>query len=236
MQGRHSLEQIARRFESLGGGSSGGWGFGCEFGFFQRHAGIEPLGLLRWASIDVEDLIKALDTEFSALNDLRALEMREHTGRDWGFVNTVHNIRWDHSNLPRSKITSEHAKHSLFRQLNFLKEKLLRDLKTAEKLFVYRVFDHVLTVGVLRRLARAVNRYGDNTLLYVTHSTSGHPPFSVEKVEKGLMIGYIDYFAPRFGGLDYNNYGWEAVCRAADELDSALPVEPIGESKALEST
>ena len=51
-----AVSEIAMRFESLGGGglNENGWAFGCEFGYFQRHAGVEPLGLLRWASIAPE--------------------------------------------------------------------------------------------------------------------------------------------------------------------------------------
>ena len=43
------LDAVASNFESLGGWQLlqlTRWAFGCEFGFFQRQAGIEPMGLL----------------------------------------------------------------------------------------------------------------------------------------------------------------------------------------------
>ena len=60
---RFTSADVASRFESLGGGSGseGAWSLGCEFAFFQRHAGIEPAGLLRWASIGPASLAAALE-------------------------------------------------------------------------------------------------------------------------------------------------------------------------------
>ena len=48
-----SAKTIAEQFESLGGGSLNlnGWGFGCEFGYWQRSLHLEPLGRLPFTAV-----------------------------------------------------------------------------------------------------------------------------------------------------------------------------------------
>ena len=51
---------LVNHFESLGRG--------CEFGFLQRRAGAEPMGLLRFASMPLEGLIRGLQTQFAGID------------------------------------------------------------------------------------------------------------------------------------------------------------------------
>ena len=81
------------------------------------------------------------------------------------------------------------------RRLKFLSQKLIADLKSGEKIFVYKITARSLTRTELAGLRAAMARYGDNTLLYVSYADPDHPDGSVELVEPGLIIGYIDRFA-----------------------------------------
>src|SRR5437016_5768301 len=58
--------RIIAEFESLGDN--------CEFGFVQRHHGLEPGGLLRWASSNFDGLVHALECRFTGLYQLDDLE------------------------------------------------------------------------------------------------------------------------------------------------------------------
>src|SRR5271157_2790486 len=95
--------ELAALFESLGGGSlnANGWAFGCEFGFWQRSLGVEPLGLLRWASIAPNDLLRGLDSGFAGVDDIADIEAREHTGSDWGITQRKYGMYLDHSGMNR---------------------------------------------------------------------------------------------------------------------------------------
>jgi hypothetical protein len=218
-RGRRELStaEVALRFESLGGGgmNSDGWGFGCEFGFFQRHSGVEPLGLLRWASIPPDELIRALQRRFEGIDDPAQLELVEHSGRDWGVVHRLWKARFDHSGLDRDEIGREEALRRVVRSFVLLRRKLLEDLAAAEKIFVYRCYDHVLSDATLDRLVAALGSYGDATLLYVAEAAAGDAPLTVERRGPRLLYGRIDRFAPQNHQLIYNDSGWEAVCRAA---------------------
>jgi len=208
---------VAMRFESLGGGglNENGWAFGCEFGYWQRSLRLEPLGLLRWASIGPQNLRRGLETGFLGVEDPKALRLREHTGRDWGATQMTFGMQLDHTNMDRAEVSQENATERVAKGLGFLRLKLLADLAEGEKLFVYRTFDHTLDDEMQVALANAVHRYGKSTLLYVQVETQDHPAFSAVRKDPNLIVGYIDHFAPREGRLDYNAVGWEAVCRAA---------------------
>ena len=82
------IASVLERFESLGGGSDtrGGWAYGCEFGIFQRHRGVEPLGLLRWASIAIEDLTNGIAESFSGFDDVSTLNVTDEFGWDWALI------------------------------------------------------------------------------------------------------------------------------------------------------
>jgi hypothetical protein len=213
--------EVAMQFESLGGGSlnPNGWAFGCEFGFWQRSLGLEPLGLLRWASISAENLLLGLEAGFQGVDDENELEVREHTGDDWGATQITYGIHLDHSHLNRLSVTREAAKFQISRNLRFLRRKLIEDLKSAEKMFVFRTYDHDLEYGLQRALAMAISKYNESGILfYVQLAPRGSPVFSATRTSPNLIVGYIDHFAPRNGKLIYNPHGWEQVCRAALEL------------------
>jgi hypothetical protein len=205
-------QDLALRFESLGGGSLRRGGFGCEFGFFQRDCGAEPIGLLRWASINPDNLIAALETRFRGITDPANLRLeRAHGWPEWKVTNVTYRVKFDHSGLNPDAVSEDEARSIVCRRLDFLARKLIVDLESGEKTFVYRVEDGVM--DRVEALAAAINAYGRNALLYVQIGSS----FGVDRVHPGLMVGRIDRFAPHpeTGQVKFNHGGWERVCRAA---------------------
>jgi tetratricopeptide (TPR) repeat protein len=206
---------IAAQFESLGGGTAveGAWGFGCEFGFFQRGANIEPIGLLRWASIAPTSLAAALEARFAGIDTPADLTIRASIGDFWGFAQNRYGIAADHTGLSIASMSAEEAQRRVCRHLGFLSRKLISDLENDEKIFVYRVINHEISEGLLDRLAQAVASYGRNRFLFVRQTPENKRRFTVEVVRPGFMIGYIDRFASDERGA--NLEGWEIICRAA---------------------
>ncbi len=224
---RLPLPELVLHFESLGGGGklNDNWGFGCEFGFFQREHGQEPLGLLRWASISPEDLIRALDAGFDTVGQQANTEITLDTNfSDWGCVDIKFNIRIDHTGLSRKEVSRLEARSIMCRRLVFLARKLVADLQAGQKIFVYRLIDRVIDLDAIRALAHSVNQFGDNALLFAALADEVHPPFSVTQVHRGLMIGYLDHFKVRDGKfLDWNHAGWGELCQNVFSLRSAIP-------------
>lgn len=206
--------EVAARFESLGGGglNANGWVFGCEFGFFQRHHGVDPLGLLRWTSIAPVDLLRGLLCRFKGVEDEAAIEMREHTDWDWGITQRTYRMYLDHSGMRRTEISRDEAARRIARSLGRLRERFIEDLAVGEKLFVYRTYDHTLPESALEALSSVLRRRGRGTLCYVQAADADHPAFTAERRNESLIVGRIDWFAPQKGEMNYS--GWEAVCRA----------------------
>ena len=208
--------EVVARFESLGGGTAveGAWGLGCEFGFIQRRCGIEPLGLLRWASIAPTSLIAALESRFAGIDEPDHLVV-EPTGEgvDWGFTQKLYGIVNGHSGHSLASVSRPEALRRICQQLRFLSRKLIGDLENDEKIFVYRMIEHEIDDSLLDRLARAVASYGRNRFLFVRKAPDRKRRFSIEVIRPGFMVGYIDRFASDLHGD--NPQGWEVVCRAA---------------------
>jgi tetratricopeptide (TPR) repeat protein len=219
-------EDLARARELLLSFESfGGTHMGCEFGLVQREFGVEPLGLLRWSNIAPDQLARALEAEFEGIGQPENTEFvitrephREYTLHDRRFGLAMHTfISTDQVEYNRM------LKQSLSR-LQYLRQKLIDDLRLGEKIFVYRVPDRVLTRSELKRIRDGMRAYGDNTLLYVRLADSTHPPGTVDHGEQpGLLIGYIDRFHVRPDGVFAapNPAGWQAVCERAYERWSA---------------
>jgi hypothetical protein len=213
---------VAAAFESLGGGGldPSGWALGCEFAFWQRSVGSDSLGLLRWASIKPDNLLKGLQSGFKGVDDEDALHLRDNGDADWAITQMTYDMRIDHSGVDRAGTRMEDARKKLACHLGFLRDKLLEDLRHGDKLFIYRTHDHELEVAFLVQLTEAMRTYGKNTLCYVRHSDLSNRAFTAKRLSDGLIIGYIDHFAispPNFTfpNFMWNPDGWEAVCRAA---------------------
>src|SRR5262249_42571883 len=99
------------------------------------------------------------------------------------------------------------------KRLSFLARKLIADLSSGEKLFVFKITDRHMTDDELIELRRAMRSYGHNTLLYVKLTDSTHSNGSVECVDDGLIIGHIDRFYAGKNGEDlgHNYNAWVPI-------------------------
>ena len=200
-----SLGDLMLSFESLGER--------CDFGAVQRYFGVEPLGLFRFAWIRVECLVAALndrleaigsveDTAFSLYGDETILRMKKYDIIFHTFVEGV------------TKFTPE--KQEVFyqqqrRRLQFLKDKLIRDLEDAEKIWVYGTADFA-SDEEMTRLSKALRAYGPNLLLYVRPERPDRPAGTVEWLGDGLYAGYFSGMADFLGGGQPPFDDWRELC------------------------
>jgi tetratricopeptide (TPR) repeat protein len=216
--------EIAASFESLGGGvvEEGGWAYGCEFGAFQQAAGVEPIGLLRWASIAPTSLAAALEDRFAGIDSPGEVTVHDHGGYDWGYSHTRYKILVNHTNLEVASVSRAEVHRRVCRLLGFLSRKLIADLESDEKFFVYRMIGHEIDGDVLDRLAQAVSSYGQNRFMFVRRTSDTNKHFTVEERQPGFFIGHIDRFSTEADGdpFNHNDQGWEKLCRAALMLPS----------------
>jgi hypothetical protein len=202
-----TIPQIALQFESLGEN--------CEFGLFQRRCDAEPLGLLRFSSTFMRNLIRGIDNGFDGLGEIEDIDPRlegaprkEYMIHEKKFGLVYHTFVYEGQRSVWLMREQESAR------LKFLRRKFMEDLESADKIFVYK-FGSGVTEEEILPLHMALNRYGEATLLWVVPAERDRPAGTVEVVMPGLLKGYIDRFAPDDNAHDFSFDGWLRVCANA---------------------
>lgn len=211
------LAQLLLRFESLGDN--------CEFGLVQRQAGAEPLGLLRFASpyVPIETrlptVVKAIDRGFRGLGELDTVHLKLAENREpREFL--VHETAYQllhHTYMHEGEIDPEELRRKQAQRLGFLRNKLMADLAEGEKIWVWKS-NLSLSYNEVRPLLDLLRRFGPNKLLWVTTADAEHAPGTAERMERDLVRGYVDRFAPYDRATDISFESWYSVCRAAHSL------------------
>jgi hypothetical protein len=214
--------EVAGRFQSLGDN--------CEFGLMQRWAGAEPLDLLRLAGFDApfEDPVRltteAIAAGFEGLGDPAAVvcKLREdYKPRQY----LIWETRWNlhiHPERSEFEITPDALRSQQARVLAFRRRRLLEDLASADRIFVWRA-NIPPPEHEIRGLIAALRRYGPNRLLWVQTATADKPPGHAEDAGDGLIKGYVARLAPRENAADFDLPSWLAVCRGALRVANLPP-------------
>jgi tetratricopeptide (TPR) repeat protein len=208
---------LLMRFEALGEN--------CELGFVQRHFGAEPLGLLRWAGMSNASLIAALDTAFAGVGDPEYTIMGLNPHNHEYYTSDLRYGMNMHTFLHEGEEPQEKIYRSMCRRLLFLKNKLLRDLAAAEKIFVYSSACR-LSEQDLAALVAALRRHGAVTLLHVCPAGGLHQPGEVILLDDGLLVGFL-------GRVGYDGKRWDilfdqwlTICERAVALHTASVHSP----------
>ena len=194
-------------------------GDNCEFGLVQRRLGADPLHLLRFAGINLRDLLLGLNSEFDGLDDPARLSLRlsgEPGEQEFILLHdsyglNAHTFQHEHTADAATVLARSRQKLALQRRM------FLEDLEDAEKIFVLKRNDALALAEVLP-VWSCLRGYGDNTLLYVVAADAGHLPGTVEERAPGLLCGYIDRFAPYEDAHNLFDECWLSICRNAHAL------------------
>jgi hypothetical protein len=221
------VPQIALKFESVGEN--------CEFGLFQRRCDAEPLGLLRFSSTFMRNLIRGIDDGFEGLGEIENIDPRLEGGppREYMIHETKYGLVY-HTFVYEGQRSVWLMREQESARLKFLRRKFIEELRAGEKIFVYR-FAGPISEGEILPLHMALNRYGAATLLWVVLAERDRPAGTVEVLMPGLLKGYIDRFAPVDNAHDLSFEGWMRVCANACVIDrlqrsAAYPI-PAGEPR-----
>jgi hypothetical protein len=209
----HGPGDVLQHFQSAGDD--------CEFGFVQREFGLEPLGLLRFASISIDDLTRGLRAGFDGIGDLNSLDVfvpDNAPNHDYMVRAGLYGLTYHTGVLPLS-ISAEELRMKESARLRRLAEKLLEDIRLGEKIFVIKYKALPVPVQVARLLA-AIRNVGDATVCWVMEARDPTMVGSAEWLLPGLIVGYVDRIdvAPL---QDISLRSWLEVCRAAHRLWAA---------------
>jgi hypothetical protein len=202
-----SIPQIAMQFESIGEN--------CEFGLWQRRCDSEPLGLLRFSSTFMRNLIKGIDSGFEGLGEPDDIEPRLEGGERKEYM--IHEKKYGlvyHTFVYEGQRSIWLMREQESARLKFLRRKFMEELEGTEKIFVYK-FGSAVTEEEVLPLHMALNRRSPTTLLWVVPAERDRLLGTVEVLMPGLLKGYIDRLAPDDNAHDLSFDGWLRVCANA---------------------
>jgi hypothetical protein len=221
-----SIPEIAMQFESVGEN--------CEFGLWQRRCDSEPLGLLRFSSTFMRNLIRGIQTGFEGLGEqedidprLEGAERKEYMIHEKKFGLVYHTFVYEGQRSIWLMREQESAR------LKFLRRKFVEEMDGTDKIFVYKFGGSVTQEEVLP-LHAALNQRSETTLLWVVPAERDRPAGTVEVLMPGLLKGYIDRFAPSDNAHDLSFDGWLKVCvNALALVRLARPAVPVAAGPAV---
>ncbi len=188
-----SIRDLLLAFQSLGGGG----GHGGEFAAFQREYGADPLGLLQWADVLPDELAQALEAEVAGMGepDQSNIFVPADTAPAEYWITDRHYGMTMPCFIRADELPPDQARHEIEKRIRFLRGKLIDDLRSGSKIFVYLHSKRTVTAPELNRLYSALRRYGAPTLLYIRPEDRAHPTGTVVWDRPGLLLGSIDHFS-----------------------------------------
>jgi hypothetical protein len=175
------LRDMMMRFEGLGNN--------CEFGIVQRQAGAEPMGLMRWSNTGPGRLTKMLLTRCAGVGSPEFLRLHLNPDGEYGLADTRYFGM--HTFIYAGEQEEGKLLVSLQRRLKFLSEKLIADLETGEKTFVYKQHTKPITEDEMQSLVAAMRTYGNARLFCVQKPLTPAQDGKVEYRGNGLFVGYM---------------------------------------------
>ena len=165
----------------------------CEFGFAQREVGAEPMSLFRWASVPINKLVAGLEKRFAGLTARDALNVSVNSSGEFVMEDKVYGFR-NHTFVFESQGgVLERVQRNEYIRVGILCKALLEDLREHKKLFVYHDAG-ASNLENIRRVVRALQIYGNNTLLWIVGASDPAQIGEVRQIERGLIQGCVSGF------------------------------------------
>jgi hypothetical protein len=199
-----SDRDLVLQFESLGDN--------CELGLVQRRMGAEPLGLFRFAGAPLRHTLRAMDARFAAIAEPEHVRLQPEHGEYMIRLTKYDFIYHADVKIGEAEPEALHRQHT--RTVRFLAQKLLGDLENPEKIFVFKQ-NEPLSATDLVDLRATLSRFGPSTLLWVAEACPGHPPGTVDVIDRTFMVGYVRRLAARESVPDLDLESWMTVLRRA---------------------
>lgn len=202
------LDQWPTCFESLGDN--------CEWGFVQRHYGVDEGSLLKWCRIkNINDIIAFLESDFTSFYQFENLipiseDMVIDTSCGIEYHSEMysekHEDGWRYKG-PVEELIPRYAKE--YEKRIYLLDKFKGDLKSGKKIWIYKE-NKPVALEAINRLARALQRFNPaNKLLHLELEPRSD---EVPDLLPGVFVRPIKSLAPYWAVNDAIPQHWYEVC------------------------
>jgi hypothetical protein len=200
-------------FESLGEDA--------EFGIVQRHAGLDPLGLLRFARTPhLAALTAAIESGFTTFGQQGDFCLL--IAPDGNFEAYSRNFKTSYATPIRwGAQEPQVVAQRLVARIAVLKRKFLEELAVASKVYVRKGRRDDL--AQILALGKALRRFGPNKLLWVVEAEEDHPAGTAEFMSVGIIVGRISKVDSGEDVTDAVFSEWVAVCERCLEIVQTSP-------------
>ena len=168
-----------------------GIGATCEFGAVQRHFRADPLGLLRWAAATPDKIARAISSRFEGVGDPSQTRLILMADKEYFVQDTKYDFAL-HTAIYQGDEDEAVILKRQNRILSFLAKKLLGDIESGEKIFVFNFPNRRISMAEIRALQDGLRRIGPATLLCMRIADEEHPSGSIQRLEGGVFIGYLE--------------------------------------------
>jgi len=181
------LRDIYAHFESLGSD--------CEFGFAQRNAGTEPLGLFRWCGIEPHHLMTVMDTRLEDFDRPEHYTLELQPSSQYFLKDSKYGTV-THTYISTGITTKEALLQKMIQRQTFLKRKLLSEIQIGTKIFVYRFYNDPHD-DYVTELVSSLQNAGVKKILICRQADEDYLPGSSRVFSDGVMIGYLSTNYPK---------------------------------------
>lgn len=197
-------------------------GQNCDFGLIQRKSGIEPLGLLRFASIFMSKLILGISTDFSGIDDQDKFSLEvSRDGSEFQGTHKIYGLDYHTFIKPNPSEKAAFEKKEL-RRLKFLSRILVEQICNDEKIFVRTHTQNKFEILSLLSIIR--NKNPNARLLWVSPATENDEFDLIGKTQRLGVNFYRGIISPRpTGELDpfFNYAEWDNICKSVVRYENA---------------
>ena len=150
------------------------------------------MSLFRWASVPIDKLIVGLEKRFAGLTARDALDVQVNPEGEFVVEDKVYGFR-RHTFVLAQAGVRERVLQSEYVRVGILCKTLFQELREHNKLFVYHDAGASKLTDI-RRLVRALQIYGNNTLLWIVGAPDTAQIGKTRQIERGLIQGFVSGF------------------------------------------
>ena len=187
---------------------------------------------MRWAAIPADRLTAGLQNGFEGIaapEHLKVDTRRASADHEEYALRSELYGYWTHTFVKVEDLPIDRMLQQSLRRMRFLQAKLMEDLQSGEKMFVFK-FSPRAEAAVVLQLFEALRTHGERTLLCAMLADAAHPAGTLDMLRPGLFVGRFSKFTEEgtSGETGIDTEQWRVFCERVAAWHDAQPASAPG--------